>query len=93
MMRIWISAFAFVAFVIKYVLWQNFVSAQAQASLGFWILCVQVKRMLLNVGGGVKLGHGPTWAKQGQNILVPVLSENEAVVPAGFVNPPMSPIL
>jgi hypothetical protein len=36
-----------------------FVSAQVQASLGFWIQWVQVKGMLLIVGGGVKLGCGP----------------------------------
>jgi len=52
------------------------VSARAQASLGFWIQWVQVKGMLLNVGGGVKLGHSPTWAKQGQkNIGTSVVRE------------------
>jgi hypothetical protein len=30
---------------------------------------VQVKGMLLIVGGGVKLGCGPIWAKQGQKYL------------------------
>jgi len=34
--------------------------------------------MLHNVGGGVNLGCGPICAKQGQKILVPGLSENEA---------------
>jgi len=34
-------------------------SAQAQALLGFWIQWVQVKGMLHNVGGGVKLGLVP----------------------------------
>jgi hypothetical protein len=37
----------------------QYVSAQAQSSLGFWIQWVQVKGVLLNVGGGVKLGCGP----------------------------------
>jgi len=42
------------------------VSAQAQALLGFWIQWVQIKGMLHNNGGGVDLGFGPIWAKQGQ---------------------------
>ena len=65
-MRIWCSALACVAFVIKHILWQHFVSTPTQALLGFWIQWVQVKGMLHNVGGGVKLGSGPVWAKQGQ---------------------------
>jgi hypothetical protein len=40
-------------------------SVQAQALLGLWIQCVQVKGMLHNVGG-VKVGCGPIWAKQEQ---------------------------
>jgi hypothetical protein len=55
-----------VVFVIKHILLQNFLSAQTQALLGFWIQCGQVKGMLRNVGGGVKVGRGPVWAKQGQ---------------------------
>jgi len=61
MMRNWVSVFACVAFVIKHILWQNFVSAQAQALLGFWIKWVQIKGMLLNVGGDVDVGCGPIW--------------------------------
>jgi hypothetical protein len=58
-MRILVSALACVAFVIKHILLQNFVSTPTQALLGFWIQWVQVKRMLHNVGGGVKVGCGP----------------------------------
>jgi hypothetical protein len=54
-LRISVCAFACVAFCNK----AYFVSAQAQASLGFWSQWVQVKGMVLNVGGGVKLGCGP----------------------------------
>jgi hypothetical protein len=43
-----------------------FVSARAQALLGFWIQWVQVKGVLHYVGGGVKLCCGPIWEKQGQ---------------------------
>jgi hypothetical protein len=51
---------------MKHVLLQNFMSTtSAQAFLGFWIQWVQVKGMLHNVGGVVKLGCGPIWAKQG----------------------------
>jgi hypothetical protein len=58
-MRIWVSALACVAFVIKGSLLQNFVSTPTQLLLGFWIHWVQVKGMLHNVGGGVKVGCGP----------------------------------
>jgi hypothetical protein len=57
-MRIWVSALACVAFVIRHILWQNFVSAQAQPLLGFWIQWVQIKGMLHNIGGGVDLACG-----------------------------------
>jgi hypothetical protein len=66
-MTIWVSALACVAFVIKHVLLQNFVSTSAQALLGFWIQWVQVKGMMHNVGGVVKLGCGPIKARKGQN--------------------------
>ena len=52
-------ALACVAFVIKHILLRYFVSTPTQALLGFWIQWVQVKGVLHNVGGGVKLGCGP----------------------------------
>jgi len=62
MMWIWVSALACVTFVIQHILWQNFVSAQAQTLLGFWIQWVQVKGMLRNVGEGV-VGVWPSMNK------------------------------
>ena len=41
-------------------------SVQAQALVGFWIQGVQIIGMLHNIGGGVDLGCGPIWWKQGQ---------------------------
>jgi hypothetical protein len=58
-MRIWVIALAFVAFGTKHILLQNFVSTSTQALLGFWIQWVQVRVMLHNVGGSVKVGRGP----------------------------------
>ena len=58
-MRIWVSAFACVAFVMKHIWRQNSVSARAQALLGFGIQWVQIKGMLHNIGGGVDLGCRP----------------------------------
>jgi hypothetical protein len=58
MMRIWVSAIACVAFVIKHILLENFVSTPTQTLLGFCIQWLQVKGMLHNVGGA-KLGCGP----------------------------------
>jgi len=58
-MRILVSAFSFVAFVIMHILLQNFVSTPTQALLGFWIQWVQGKGMLHNVGRVVKVGCGP----------------------------------
>jgi hypothetical protein len=58
-MRNLVSALACVAFVIKHILLQTFVSTPTQTLLGFWIQWVQGKGMLHNVGGGVKLGCGP----------------------------------
>jgi len=55
-MQIWVSALACVPFVIKHILLQNFVSTPTQALLAFWIQLVQVKGMLHDVGGGVKVG-------------------------------------
>jgi len=57
-MRIWVSALACVAFVIKHILLQNFLSTPTQALLGFCIQWVQVKGTLHDVRGGVKLGCG-----------------------------------
>jgi len=75
-MRIRVSAIACVEFVIKHILLQNFVSTPTQALLGFWIQWVQVKGMLHNVGGSVKVGCGPIWAKQGQkNVGINVVRE------------------
>jgi hypothetical protein len=38
---------------------KEFVSTPTQALLGFWIQLVQVKGMLHDFGGGVKVGCGP----------------------------------
>jgi hypothetical protein len=59
----WASALACVPFVIKHILLENFVSTPTQVLLGFWIQWVQVKGMLHDFGGGIKVG----WAKQGQS--------------------------
>jgi hypothetical protein len=58
-MRICVSALACVAFVIKHILLQNFVSTPTQTLLGFWIQWVQVRGMLHNTGGDIKVGCGP----------------------------------
>ena len=55
----WANELACVPFVIKHILLQNFVSTPKHGLLGFWIQWVQVKGMLHDFGGGVKVGCGP----------------------------------
>jgi len=62
----WVSVLACVPFVINHVLLKKFLLTPTQASLAFWIWLVQVKGTPHGFGGGVKLGCGPVWAKQGQ---------------------------
>ena len=59
MMRIWVCAVSFMAFVIKHILGQNSSHSDLHAVLGLLIEWVQFSGMLHNVGGGVKLGRGP----------------------------------
>ena len=58
MMRIWVCAVSFMAFVIKHILGQNSSHSDLHAVLGLLIELVQFSGMLHN-GGGVKLGRGP----------------------------------
>jgi len=55
----WVNALACVPFVTKHILLRNFVSTPKHGLLGFWIQWVQVKGMLHDFGGGVKVGCGP----------------------------------
>jgi hypothetical protein len=55
------------------------VLTQKQALLGFWIQWLQVRGMVHNVEGVVKLGCGPIRGNfKGRKMLVPGLSENYA---------------
>jgi hypothetical protein len=54
-MIICVSALACVAFVTNHIMSQMFVSAQAQALVGFWIQWVQVKGKLQLMADCLKL--------------------------------------
>ena len=66
---------ACVAFVIKHILRQYVMSAQAQALLRFWIQWVQVKEMLHNIGGGVNVGCAQYGQNEGRKMLAWVVRE------------------